>query len=462
MSIHLGITVGMKTIIDGVPEPLVILIENLRTQLCDPAFKERHRSHAKAFTRRRLLTFPVVMLFILQKTARSVQRHLHEFFQMLALEANADPVSAGAWTHARAKLQHTAFIELNTHCLLPAIYSAASGQAPQLWRGHRLLGIDSSILRLPDFPELYEQFTPVEILCQLGSTGVKYPEARMSVLYDVLNRVGVAGRLEPSSQGEVSLAIEQLLCASAGDVLITDRGYTGYLYLASVLHRGLHFVARCSKSSFSPAQELFRMDRAGRSMIARVFAPNSQKAEVRRLGLPLELTIRFLSLRLSTGELEVLATSLLDEKSYPTQEFQQVYGWRWNHETFYFMMKSRLDLENFSGQTAEAIRQDFHSTLLMCNLESILGAPARALLKEASAQHQNPKLINHAGAYHAIKSHLLELLYSQIPADQVILKLQKLFLSSPVSQRKDRKVPRRKASLHRSYYFQRAIRKTVF
>ena len=96
------------------------------------------------------------------------------------------------------------------------------------------------------------------------------------------------------------------------------------------------------------------MDRAGRSRIARVFAPNSQKAELRRLGLPLVLTIRFLSLRLSTGELEVLATSLLDEKSYPTQEFQQVYGWRWNHETFYFMMKSRLDLENFSGQTAEA------------------------------------------------------------------------------------------------------------
>ena len=177
MSIHLGITVGMKTLIDGIPESLVILIENLRTRLCDPAFKERHRSHAKAFTRRRLLTFPVVMLFILQKTARSVQRHLHEFFQMLALEANADPVSASAWTHARAKLQHTAFIELNTHCLLPAIYSAPSGQAPQLWRGHRLLGIDSSILRLPDFPELYEQFTPVEILCQLGSTGVKYPES---------------------------------------------------------------------------------------------------------------------------------------------------------------------------------------------------------------------------------------------------------------------------------------------
>jgi len=168
------------------------------------------------------------------------------------------------------------------------------------------------------------------------------------------------------------------------------------------------------------------------------------------------------SLRLSTGELEVLATSLLDEQIYPTEEFHQVYGWRWNHETFYYMMKSRLDLENFSGETAEAIRQDFHSTLFLCNLESILSAPACTVLTKVSAQHQHPKQINHAGAYHAIKHRLIELLYSQTPANQIILQLQHLFLAAPVSQRKNRKVPRRKTSLHRSYYFQQSVKKSTF
>lgn len=35
------------------------------------------------FTRQRQLSFPVVMLFILQKTVKSIQRHLHEFLDEL-------------------------------------------------------------------------------------------------------------------------------------------------------------------------------------------------------------------------------------------------------------------------------------------------------------------------------------------------------------------------------------------
>jgi hypothetical protein len=451
----------MQTILQDVPESLLKLIEALRAKLCDPIFIQRHRTRPEDFTRERQLTFPVVMLFILQKTAKSVQRHLHEFLDALLGESVDEPVTASAWTHARAKLKHTAFIELNTQNILPTVYRPENSGL-QRWRGHRLLGVDSSVLRLPKSAELMEEFTPVEVLCQLGTTGVSYPEGRMSVLYDLLNHVGLDGRLEPSSTGEVDLAIAQLGQASAGDVLVSDRGFTGYRYLASMVARGLDFVARCSTRSFSPAQDLFRMDRAGRSVVARIYAPKEQRAELRRLGLPLELTVRFISLRLSTGELEVLATSLLNETDYPTEEFLQVYSWRWQHESFYYRLKSRLDLENFSGQTAEAIRQDFHSALLLCNLETILTDPAQSVLREQSAEHQYPKVVNHAVAYHAIKHRLLDLLYSQTPAAEIVLELQRMFLAAPVTKRKDRKVPRRKASLHRSYYFQRCVRKTTF
>src|SRR5437762_8214928 len=157
------------------------------------------------------------------------------------------------------------------------------------------------------------------------------------------------------------------------------------------------------------------MNRAARSKTVRLLAPADQRAEVRALGLPLELTVRFVSVRLPTGELEVLATSLLDEQQYPTEEFLNVYHYRWNHETFYGVMKGRLDLENFSGQTAEAVRQDFHSTLLLCNLESVLTRPAAAALQEQSADHLYPKQINRAVSFHALKDRLLELLYSQTP-----------------------------------------------
>jgi len=451
----------MRSLIESIPASVVALIESLRRALCDPDFVKRHRFRDQDFTRERQLTFPVVMLFILQKSAKSIQRHLHELFELIAGESAAQPVSAGAWTHARAKLKHTAFVELNSEVVLPAIYRAESNASVRRWRGHRLLGIDSSVLRLPLHAELFEVFTPKEIHAEDGSMKI-YPEARMSVLYDLLNRIALDGQLRPSKQGEVGIAIEQLDQAALKDIIVTDRGYTGYAYLSAVLYMGLDFVTRCSSGSFAAAQQLFRMNRAGRSIIAKLVAPPELRQHLKDCGRALELTVRFISLRLPTGELEVLATSLLDEQKYPTEDFLEVYGSRWNQETFYFLMKSRLDLENFSGQTVEAIRQDFFSTLLLCNLETVLTAPTQRALDEQTQSHQAPKAVNHAVAYHAIKHRLFELLYSDTPAIDIIVQLQSLFQGTPVSRRKNRKLPRPKRSIHSSYHFQRCLRKFTF
>jgi hypothetical protein len=448
--------------IETISTHVIALIEVLRRQLCDRAFITRHRVRPEDFTRQRQLTFPVVMLFTLQKTVKSIQRHLHEFLDELAGGDLFEPVTPGAWTHARAKLKHSAFIELNRDSVLPAIYASAAAHRLQRWRGHRLLGVDSSIVRLPNSDDMFVQFTPVEVSNNHGNTGVRYPEGRMSVLYDLLNRVGLDGRLEPSSTGEVDLAIEQLPHAALGDVLINDRGFTGYRYLAWHHKLGLHYVARCSSGSFAAAQELFRKDRAGRSIVVKLFAPRDEHAQLRALGLRLELTVRFVSVRLPTGELEVLATSLLDERKYPTQDFLALYHRRWNHETFYGVMKGRLDLENFSGQTPEAVRQDFHATLLLCNLESVLTRPTDAALQDDSSAHEHPKQVNRAVSFHALKHQLLPLLYSDESIETVIEKLQLCFRGSPVSVRPDRDVARRKLSPPRSYHFQRHVKKTVF
>src|SRR6266571_3247604 len=133
---------GMRTLLQSIPAHVVTLIQTLRRQLCDVDFSLRHRVRPEDFTRQRQLTFPIVMLFTLQKTVKSIQRHLHEFLEELAGGGMFEPVTAGAWTHARAKLKHTAFIELNEQTVLPWIYNAEQSQKLKRWRGHRLLGVD--------------------------------------------------------------------------------------------------------------------------------------------------------------------------------------------------------------------------------------------------------------------------------------------------------------------------------
>jgi hypothetical protein len=452
----------VRTITETIPDRVVTFIEKLRAELCEPQFLARHRMRRQDFTRRCQLTFPVVMLFILQKTAKSIQRHLHEFLNHLAGDELFEPVSAGAVTHARAKLKHTAFVELNNEVVVPAIYGERPLKEVQRWRGHRLLGIDGSTLRLPNHPELYEQFTPVPMNSEPNITAKMYRLARISVLYDLLNRVGLDGQLRPGSEGEVGLAIEQLDQAQPQDIIVTDRGYTGYPYLSAVVYMGLDFINRCSTGSFAAAQELFRMNRAGHSIITKIMATPDQREHLLDCGRKLELTVRFISLRLPTGELEVLVTSLIDEQKYPTGEFLEVYKSRWNQETFYFLLKSRLDLENFSGHTAEAVRQDFYSTLLLSNIETVLIEPTANTLKKESPDLNCTKVVNHAVSYHAIKHRLMDLLYSDTPAVQIVTQLQTLFRGAPVSRRKDRKVPRPKPSLHRSYHYQKCVKKITF
>ena len=208
---------------------------------------------------------------------------------------------------------------------------------------------------------------------------------------------------------------------------------------------------------------MFGLNRANQSRVVWLFVPKDQKAECRRLGLPLKMKVRFVSLRLPTGELEVLATSLLDQELYPTKEFLTVYHWRWGHETFHLMLKGRLELENFSGETVEAVRQEVQAAVLLANLESVLSEPAQAALSQQSSPETQPRQVNRSNSYHALKDQVLDLLYREVPIPIVINKLLRLFQGSPVVVRPNRKVPRRRrVSFHRSYHFQRRVKKAVF
>lgn len=439
------------------------VIEKVRTLIIDASFAARHRFSESAFTRRRHLPFDRVMLLVLQKTLKSVQLHLQEFFCALGERVLVRTVTPGAWTQARAKLRHTAFIELNKVAILDELDSAP--EEVTLWQGHRLLAIDGSTLRLLENAALFERFGGQEPSNQSGLCGGRVPHARLSVLYDCLNRIGLDARVGKFTDSERALAEEHLSAARPGDVIILDRGYAGYLLLAAFASRGVHFVVRCNTRSFAGADKLFKRNKDGASITVTLPA-NTRRAEARAAGLPLELKVRFVSVRLPTGELEVLVTSLLDKGTYPTGEFLHIYHQRWGVETYYGQLKGRLDLENFSGQTVEAVLQDIHAAIFLSNLESIVTREAAKQLAAQSANGERPerheKKINRAVSFHVLKSRVIDLLIGKDPAEKVLAELNELFLANPVTVRPHRAPPRRKPMPFRSLNFQKRVRKIVY
>jgi hypothetical protein len=437
----------------------LVLLALVRQRLVQPDMVVRHRRCAKDFTRERVLTFPKVMLFVLQKSLKSLQTRLHEFFWDLAGPEGLS-VEASAMTHARAKLKASAFVELN-QTVLQTVYGSDYAGLVQRWRGHRLLAIDSSLLRLPSHASVGKAFGWVQCANHHGLQE-RYPQGRVSVLYDVLNEVALDSCLVGGTVAETELAHQHLAHVQPGDVLLTDRGYTGYGWLAAVQARGAHFVSRCSRGSFAAVQQLFARNEENVSVEVTLLAPRDVRGECQKQGWPLELRVRLVTVRLSSGELEVLATSLLDPKAFPTEELAKVYWQRWGQETFYGRVKGQWDLEHCSGKTQDAVEQDFAATMFLSNMESVLIGPAQAKLEAQTAHRQQPAQVNRAVSVHALKYRLIELLSDSVPIEQVLEELTLAFQANPVSQRPGREVKRRKFSASRSYHYQRRVKKISF
>lgn len=439
------------------------VIERARELLGDIGFIGRHRTRPEDFTRQRCFSFPVVMLLVLQKTLKSIQLHLQEFFEALSKEALQRRVASdGAWTQARAKLKHTAFIELNKEAVLKPL--EASAEDLLLWRGMRLISNDSSLLRLPWSEVLFAHFGGQEVIEPDGTRKVRVPHARLSVAYDCLNRVAIDARVGTFNQGEIGLALEHLGFLRPGNLWVGDRGYSSYVMLARLRARNINFVVRCKRHSFREADELFSRNEDGASITTSLSAKRARGANPDE-SLPETICVRFVSVRLSSGELEVLVTSLLDEESFPPESLKEVYHWRWGVESFYGQLKGLLDLENLSGLTVEAMLQDIHAAVFLCGLESILSREAQNHLNHPSSpprSKRHQQKVNHHVSFHTLKSRVIDLLIGKDPAEKVFAELTALFLAKPVAIRPERSSPRYPPRTSRSLNYQKRVRKITF
>lgn len=421
-------------------------VETSQELIQDEEFKDRHRTSEKVFTRTRKLYFSLLIVLVLRKSVKSLQLILNEF----TLNFNLEPVTNSAFTFARANLKYTAFIELNQKAVVDVMYSDDN---IKLYKGMRVMGIDGSKILLPDRAEITEEFGQISYSNNHPDVKGSHNYALASVMYDVLNRVAVDSVLGNARAYEVDLAIGHLKHSLDNDLLLYDRNYASYFHLATLCKLGKKFVIRCSAASFNQARDMLKGEGSD-SQIVTLKPHHSKLKEIKSNKLPKQITVRFVRVQLETGEYEVLVTSLLDEIQFPCEDFLYIYHMRWGTEGFYAILKTRLNLENFSGKTAQSIYQDFYSTVYLTGLEAILTADIDEQLAEKSTK--NTQKVNRAVSFNAIKNQAVELLCSNEDSNEVIKRLEKLFLTNPVSIREQRKVPRQKhSSRHRANYLKR-------
>ena len=364
----------------------------------------------KDFVRERVLTFPVVVLFLVNLAKKSLQVSLNEFCKASDLLQ----VTKQAFSKARKKLSPQTFVLLNRK-LVEEYYS---DNIFSTWKGFRLLAIDGSDLQLPQKENLKAEFGTAKN--QAGST---LAMAKISYAYDVINRMTLDAQIDYCKAPERELAvkhieaIQQLKQDKTQDLYIFDRGYPSLWFLFYLSHAKKDFLIRCTPSScFTKIKEVF--DQGKQDAIIRLYAKEAHDEQVKALKEKTPFVdrkndyvdVRVVVVLLSTGEKELLITSLLDQQAHPKDNFKVLYNYRWNTEENYKWHKVAYELENFSGQTKTAIEQDFFSVVLAANMASILIEEAQMELEEErklKALLKHPYKINKRIAVATLKNQLL-------------------------------------------------------
>ena len=231
--------------------------------------------------------------------------------------------------------------------------------------GFRVLGIDGSKGLLPDTEAVRAAFGTIT-----DSNGKdtqiqgERPYALASVRYDVLNRVALEATLGRADADEVDWAIGHLAHTGPTDLLVMDRNDPSYRMLAELTPRQRHVVIRCSAAAFGAARRMRRGEGpdSQRVTLTRCAAPAPL---IGQLGLPPALMVRFVRVRLSTGEWEVRVIALRDERGYPTAGFLELYHWRWGVELAIKRLKNILDVDRLRARQESRLADlSLHGTLL--------------------------------------------------------------------------------------------------
>lgn len=324
------------------------------------------------------MTFKHLVVFLMNVISKSIQKELNHYYKLIRSgDFDFQHVSKGAFTQARAKLKHTAFIELSNR-VVDEFYNEAPWMS---WYGRRVLSVDGSTLALPDSDSLREEYSAH----RFGAGEREKLIARISHLYDPLNKIIVNACIGKYTDSEKSLGEQHLDSIQSGDVVLFDRYYpSAWLFL--VLQKlGADFVIRLNEEHWTAAKKLLNGNVNEKTEEFSVSANHLDLLEKYQVN-ERKIKCRLIRYRLENGEKMVLCTSLKERENYDRQSIFDLYGKRWGIEESYKFLKCRLDMENFTGKTPHAILQDFYVKVLLSNLCTLA-----MLEKEIQLEDNNQK-----------------------------------------------------------------------
>ena len=201
------------------------------------------------------------------------------------------------------------------------------------YRGWHLVGIDGTVLDVPDSPANARVFGRP----RGGRGDGAFPQVRKLSLVELGSHAELALVLKPCRRSEVSMVAGLLRHLRPGMLLLCDRNFFSYALWQQLLRRGVQVLFRVK------GHLVLRPIRAlpDGSYLAKIYPSPTARAQDRD-GIVVRV-IRYTlddPQRVGHGEVHTLLTTLLDAATDPARDLILLYHERWEHELTYDEQKT--------------------------------------------------------------------------------------------------------------------------
>ena len=358
------------------------------------------RRPGKDFTRTRILHLERVAWLNITLLKSTLCVELDRFFDWL--KAGEFSPTKSALVQARQKLLPKFFKDM---FLFSARLFYECFKAKR-WKGMRLWAADGTGFRLPDEEWLGEEFG------WHGNQHNRVPSCRLLAYYDLLNQILTAAQFHTRYVAETVVAQRSIAEIPRDVCTVYDRGHASHTIPFLHQHYGSHCIIRMPVG-FSNTAKAFVASGKKEQIITERLSYKS-RIVLNSLGLPVNaqttITYRLIRVILPTGGVEVLLTTLLDTKRFKRGYFSEIYRKRWGIETCFHVIKSFLELANFSAYTVNNCWQDIYAHFINYNIQTALFTAKEREIKKVNKRRQHDYKPNRNVAAGLLKRFLVKIM----------------------------------------------------
>lgn len=354
------------------------------------------------FIRNRKMPLQDLLLSMINRKGLTLTLELRNFMKTVH---PGTEISKPGYLKQRIKLNPDAFVDLY-HYHNKNFYSE-SGYAT--YNGYLILAADGSNLNIPTTKETLETF---------GTSCRKNTKPQASIglgcLYDVMNRMIIESDCKRCKFDEMAVAESQIdrvyntIGKEQPFLVVMDRGYPSTPAFIRMMDKNIYFIVRLKNSDYKKEQASLEcndkwIDIELDKTRIRHYEGTAMATRMRELG---NIRLRMVKIYLDDGNYEILLTNLKTEQ-FSTEQLADLYHMRWSIETAYETLKSRLQIENFTGTKPQLLLQDIYSTIYVSNLAEDIILETQQELDEKDKNYKHKMAINQTVSIGILKNDLI-------------------------------------------------------